>query len=458
MNVASVATETDEKSIFILEKFSLYDGRPNFTVCCKRIAKKRMSSAAPSYSLSPLPPGPDALASWGALCALSFAHRPGDPRRFAARWLIDGAAGEGGARGAASRRALTRLALDGAGALAGAVRVYVRTWLLPRAGATALAGLGDVCTHPAQRGRGVAALLLPDALAAGAAALAAGAAPAPAAAGGGLAALHAAPTVGPLYARHGFAYLPRVPYGELRAPALQPPPPPPRGLRARRLPASALAAPASALWRRLDALHAALCAAARVAGATLRDEDYWRRWVPFAVTDRLVVFSREGAGEEDDSAIVAYAAFVWKSEHYRLADAGAAAELLGGAAPGALRACLAAAAAEAMAAAPPGSEWHAPPAPEPAVGAPLLAAWRAAPRGGGAAAGLPPPLPVIAVPTAVLRVDPAAAGADESEDVAELGDGGWMARTLGTGGEAAHAELLAAAESGDLLIWLADAF
>lgn len=443
-----------------------------------------------SFVASQLDAGEAALTAYCELVGDAFASRPGPRSRFRAKFEADAGPTAGADPSLLtkaeidhaastlieSKRAMTRLAVHVPdGRLAGAVRLYARRWRVDTAGAgeasVCVAGLGEVCSHPSFRGRGVTSLLLPDAL------RAAAVMPAPAF-GAPLSALHAAETVGPLYARHGYAYTPPIGYGSLAVPEKEGGNDAGGGssggcggggLRARPpLAPGEIASTGNDLWRRLAVLHATLCVRARLVGDTLRCEDYWRRWLPYSWADKLVLLEAAGASDE----IVAYAAFVWKNGHYRLADAGASAAVLDK--PGALRAALVCAAQAAMVRAAPGTEWAAPlpaVAPAPPLPPAVLAAAETAVATGGAwrppspAPGAPRPPPVFAVPSILMRLLPPAADGASAADAAgdaelcpELGDGGWMLRALAPSGEAALATLIAAARDGRFLVWLADSF
>jgi predicted GNAT family N-acyltransferase len=104
----------------------------------------------------------------------------------------------------------------GSGRLYGSVRVFDRRMLLAADGgpqptgsfdAVPFAGIGEVCTDPDARGKGVASVMMPDAVA-----------HCEERTGAVFSALHAAPAVSGLYARYGYKGDLSVPYGTLRSP------------------------------------------------------------------------------------------------------------------------------------------------------------------------------------------------------------------------------------------------
>lgn len=380
--------------------------------------------------------------AWGALCGAGFSHRPGDPDRFRKKFVSDPTA---------SLR-LTRVARDKSdGRLAGTVRIFTRSWVYQVDGgedahekAAVNLGLGEVCTHPDYRGRGIAPLMLQDVMSV-----------CEAEDGAVFSTLHAATAVAPLYARFGYSAL-RIGYGKLAfsdvalagaasgkmaAPAPSPSEPP--------LHPVSLSASAAFLSRdiaaraRLQALHAALNRRMGCVGYTQRDEEYWCRWMPNVCGSRLLLFTAPAAAAAsaatdvdvaglDPAAVVAYACILRKGDHYRLADAGADDSI--SSSPSAMRALLDTAAAVSL---------HADVA-EGKVPAGELCSDAAVCKG-------------IAVPSLLLHQ--CAPGPGMEVESAEFEDMGWMLRTLPReGSEGVVAALKDAAAGGRFLVWMADAF
>lgn len=386
--------------------------------------------------------------AWGALCGAGFSHRPGDPDRFRKKFVSDPTA---------SLR-LTRVARDKSdGRLAGTVRIFTRSWVYAGEGADGTPekaavnlGLGEVCTHPDFRGRGIAPLMLADVMAV-----------CEAEEGAVFSSLHAATAVAPLYARFGYAPL-RIGYGKLAfseaalssaasgestAAASADSPLHPMSLAA----SAAFLGRDAAARARLQALHAALNRRLGVAGYTQRDEEYWSRWMPNVCAGRLLLMTAAGSAASaadaaglDPSAVVAYACILRKGDHYRLADAGADESVASS--PAAMRCLLEAAAAASLRA----------DVAEGKLPAAELRTDAAVCKG-------------TAAPSVLLRLcEGGGEGEGEAEgdagsrlevEAPEFEDFGWMLRTLPReGSEAVVVALKDAAAADRFLVWMADAF
>jgi GNAT superfamily N-acetyltransferase len=268
----------------------------------------------------------DEVVPWGALCGAGFSHRPGDPDRFRKKYNYDPTAS----------LELTRVAvpIGEDTRMAGTVRLFRRKWNTGTKGETCgMVGLGEVCTHPDFRGKGIASLLMKDAYvwcekaaeAAHAEAVAAGETPLPY-----ISTLHAAASVGPLYQKYGFSSLHSIAYGRLAladafaASGSE-------DIKGTHGAMGLTASPAtveegfdwSANWEQLQAAHSSMCSHLELVGTTVRDKEYWLRWMPNVTGNRMVVFM----DKDDKSKILAYAAFARKNDHYRLSDAGMSKEV-----------------------------------------------------------------------------------------------------------------------------------
>eukprot|EP01138_Halocafeteria_seosinensis_P005737 gb/GECG01005865.1/.p1 GENE.gb/GECG01005865.1/~~gb/GECG01005865.1/.p1 ORF type:complete len:428 (+),score=44.58 gb/GECG01005865.1/:1-1284(+) len=93
------------------------------------------------------------LSEWGALCGKAFAHRSGRPERFLEKYLADPTRSLEGLRVAVS--------MDGR--LASTVRVFARSMRFGQ-DIVPVGGIGEVCTDPAFRGKGLAKRVMNDAL------------------------------------------------------------------------------------------------------------------------------------------------------------------------------------------------------------------------------------------------------------------------------------------------------
>ena len=332
------------------------------------------------------PPSPTEEALWGAAVARGFSHRPGDPQRFLRKLRAD----------AQSPRTGVRVVVDNAtGTFVGALRVLERS-IDVDGRSVRIAGLAEVCSDPAWRGRGVASVSMADAR------------DTCAASGAALSLLHAAPAVASMYERLGYRPL-VVPY------ALLPP-------GAAELPAGAqlqrveLSDPLAAA--RLSALHTAACAAlAGCMGFTLRSSEYWTRWLPAgAAGGAFCALQLPGAPA---GAPAAFAVAVLKDGVMRLWDYGAVEGLPPALACAFLRAVAARAAAD-------------------------------GPPAAGAAAA--PAEQALLLPTPLARLLC-------SEPLQEVGaDEGWMIRPLNEEGEGLAQSLTKASAEGRFLVWAADAF
>jgi GNAT superfamily N-acetyltransferase len=404
----------------------------------------------------------DQLSSWGALCGAGFSHRPGDPDRFRRKYVADPTAS----------LALTRVAVQVLeDRMAGTVRLFQREWVMDNGETVSTVGLGEVCTHPDFRGKGIASLLMKDAVA-----------QCEALASAQLSTLHAAATVGPLYQKYGYSAVP-IPYGRLAlsgdvssgetADASAP------SFASARCHSGheAVLTQGKVDWKaqhsRLSELHIACSRVLRLAGATVRATEYWTRWMPNVAGGRCFLFTANGGDPKALDDIVAYAIVLRKNDHYRLADLGATPQIAG--CPEALLGVLVQAAAA-------------------SVRADIAEGKIVDATDAGVATGM-------AVPTVVLRAAGAVSGADlapESEGSAaaptggavakssglssadaataaaapcgasqltlrypSFDDDGWMLRPLRRDdgkGEAAIARFKAAADEGRFLVWLVDSF
>jgi predicted GNAT family N-acyltransferase len=216
----------------------------------------------------------DEVETWARLCVLCFANkaRP-PPAAYFVRHLVNDPRGE-------LQHVLVAALLGPAGVpdeLVASVRVFRRQLGVGRAGAAVEAcGLGEVCTHPAHRGRGLAKRLLAAALE-----LAASLQPAPL-----VCALHCAPELAPLYARVGFRAVPTA-WTELELGR----PPLAAGSTARGWRVRPAVWPADAAV--LAPLHEAWTER-RFAGAVVRSLAYWTHYVAGELGSEALVAERDG--------------------------------------------------------------------------------------------------------------------------------------------------------------------
>lgn len=251
-----------------------------------------MQVGVEEYTVRPVS-SDDEVVAWGALCARGFSHRPGAASRFYDKYCADPTAS----------RLATRVVAASDGQLVGSVRVFDRTWEVGGA-AVSVAGLGEVCTDPDFRGRGISRIMLVDAVQ-----YCEWCTPA------GVSALHAAAAVAPLYAQYGYRSAP-IPYAALTRSAACSDDDGVYRLRG--------VADVAAEWRQLAALHTAAVARLGVVGTTVRDAAYWTRWMPHVLADQAVVLERcvDAAGAAWQA--VAYAAIVKKADGFKLIDFGMA--------------------------------------------------------------------------------------------------------------------------------------
>jgi predicted N-acetyltransferase YhbS len=218
--------------------------------------------------------GGDEVERWSRLCALCFASKPRPPNaEYFVRHLVNDPRGE-----AQLVLVAAQAAPDGApDELVASVRVFRRQLGVGNAGvAVEACGLGEVCTHPAHRGRGLASRMVAAALE-----LASSLQPAPL-----VCALHCAPSLAPLYARAGFRAVPTA-WTELEL---------------CRLPLAA--GSASRGWRVRPAVWPADAAVLaplheawterRFAGAVVRNSAYWTRYVAGELGSEALVAELDG--------------------------------------------------------------------------------------------------------------------------------------------------------------------
>lgn len=371
---------------------------------------------------------------WGELCGRGFAHRGGDPARFYRKLCADPTA----------KLEWIRVAVSEAGVMVGSVRLFDRQLDVGGA-AVPMAGLGEVCTDPDYRGRGISTMLLVDAVQM-----------CETRSGAAVSLLHAAAAVAPLYRRFGYEPL-SVPYGRLCVP-----------LAAAAATEDTASAPATtsthvdvaAEWAALAPLHDGLTVELRAVGTTRRDEAYWRRWIAYTSAGRARCVRDEGGAPRT------YAVLLRKPEGYKICDMGCI--VTGDGAARTALADLTAIIADAVAAdiaAGTVSREEALPAGSTSVRVlvpALLLQWLTAPPDAGAGAGdggeltMSPPLE-----WAGGRVTAICDGSEA--------DVGWMLRPLhgggavaaagdAAGGGGAAAALQAASDAGRFLVWPLDAF
>lgn len=398
--------------------------------------------------------------AWGALCARGFAHRPGDPRRFIVKYRADPTA----------KRDNIRVVVEGGAAggvtpLLGSVRVFERSFNV--CGATVgAAGLGEVCTDPDARGKGVANVLLADALQ-----------HSEGVPGAAFGVLHAAPTVAGLYARFGFVGGLRIAYARVRTDAARAPAG--GALAATTTDGARLcvrAADLAADWPAMAALHPAFMAAMGATAFVRREPagGYWARWIAAIAGSQYVAL----VADDDGGGVVGYAAVLQKPEGAKLADFAVDVARVAPAAARAFLAAVVGAAAELVAAGVPQVAAAATMAAGAAVGTPGSSVGPSAPAAPSvserpeAPGADAPGVPALLVPAIVLRwlgieldggAAPGPAGeslrVDASADAESLVDGGWMVRPLPAGvATDACGALRAASDAGGLLVWLVDAF
>jgi predicted GNAT family N-acyltransferase len=221
------------------------------------------------------------LVAWGQLCAKGFSHRGGDPSRFYRKLQADPSA----------HRKWIRIVVNREGAMVGTCRLFDRAFEVDHRPAVCV-GLGEVCTDPDQRGKGIANVILSDATRF-----------MDALHNSHVSLLHAAAAVAGLYARYGYTPL-RVPYGILSP-----------------LPSDAPESPKftyrMANWETdvpaFSRIHRAFAARIRVGSVLLRDDAYWRRWMPNVAGGMMQVAELRGS-------IVGYGCVLFKPDGFKLAD------------------------------------------------------------------------------------------------------------------------------------------
>ena len=235
-------------------------------------ANSGLDPSSPSYDRS----GDGDIRRWTEFCADVFSYKPSPPGPdyFARHFYSD----------PRSDASLVRVlvALDGDGSeaeVASSVRVFRRT--LSAGGGMEAGGIGEVCTRPGHQRRGLARLLLGDALAI----MRSGSEW-----GGRMSCslLHAAPAFRPVYAKAG-GYRPvRSGWSEARVGV----PPPAGGERVRR---RIRPADFPGDGARLCALHREFSEGRLV--TVVRSEGYWNTYVSAELGDSLLVLEGEGTGE-----------------------------------------------------------------------------------------------------------------------------------------------------------------
>jgi len=249
---------------------------------------------------------------WGALCARGFSHRPGDPSRFYRKLRADPTA----------RLEWIRVVVSEDGRLVGSVRVFDRAISLGEGvDPVRMAGLGEVCTDPDYRGRGISTVMLVDAVQF-----------CEVRTGAVVSLLHAAAAVAPLYQRFGYRPL-QVHYGRMLVDPSNT--------------TDGIGVGVGRAWlsrqahldddrevATLAAMHEDTCNALRAVGWTRRDDAYWRRWIAHTSLGRLVVAvlrppalqpvmaAAAGSDAGDDGRPLLYACIQRKPEGYKVMDFG----------------------------------------------------------------------------------------------------------------------------------------
>lgn len=283
------------------------------------------------------------VGEWGFFTATrGFGHRPGAIGRFYAKFVCDPTG---------DRDLIVVAKESGRGEIAGGLRVFQRAVFLQGA-YVPMYGIGEVCSDPDQRGKGVAGKLLTEALRLMVARTQ-----------GAVSFLHAAESVRGMYAKFGWSAIP-CPYGSIAtaAPVLAPGVGTgsvghtyPLGASAddceASKPESACTVLTSELiveraglqcqWQRLQQLHVETVVRLGARGTVERGEEYWTRWIPGAASGWA---GSESIAEVDDVAarsaahaahhkvfiavdgeskeILAFACIQWKSDLYRVMDWG----------------------------------------------------------------------------------------------------------------------------------------
>jgi hypothetical protein len=194
----------------------------------------------------------------------------------------------------------TRVVVDSDGNMVGSVRIFEREWSVHDR-AYKCAGLGEVCSDPTMRGKGVATVALNDAVKF-----------CDETSGASFSALHAAAAVAPLYARFGYISCP-ISYSALDVP------------RVASLSVGVRCRPADVAreWEHLNALHDDINVRTHASGWTIRNKEYWTRWIKHIGGDSLLVLEAlQSAGSWE---IVAYAGVALKPDGCKLIDFGASA-------------------------------------------------------------------------------------------------------------------------------------
>lgn len=264
------------------------------------------------------------LEAWGALVGRGFSHRPGDPTRFIRKYRTDPTA----------CFEWTRVVEDTAAhRLVGSVRILDREMATgnPAAPFIRFAGVAEVCSDPDYRGRGVASIMMPDAVSFMVRS-----------SGVPLSVLHAADAVRPLYERYGYKGI-AYEYGSAVIPAEAPPSEPVL------TPSSPLpGAPRYTVeamkyqddWRALQPLYndfngrrlggvgwvsrsGPAIDGSRFGGSGF-EEVYWTRWLPNATAGVGGTYKLVSTTGEDDPVIVGYLAIVEKPDGDGLPEGGGA--------------------------------------------------------------------------------------------------------------------------------------
>lgn len=232
------------------------------------------------------------LAGWGQLCARGFSHRPGAPDRFYRKYFADPTA----------HLEWTRVVVCAEdNRLVGSVRIFDRTWNI-EGQEVQCAGLGEVCTDPDFRGKGISTMMLVDAVQF-----------CEHKTGARFSALHAATAVAPLYKRFDYTLL-TVPYARFRFGS---------DVVVGSFP---LRAPLFADdWRELQAAYEATIARLGQVGATVRNREYWEQWMPFVTGGNMYVWEYTTCG--GGRAVGGYGCIASKPEGFKLVDFGVAADV-----------------------------------------------------------------------------------------------------------------------------------